>query len=179
MIFALVIGILFPVLNFPFLVPTLAQPASIQDFIPAVLALILDVLVIVGAIMVLRGRVEVGPGPRNAARVGGAVFVAAAALSIVVGLTYEDAVRREGDIRLVTEDTEFQEESLEAGAGSLGVFVENKDQTRHTFTIDELDVDLQIPAAASARVQFDAPPGEYTYYCVPHEGDMEGTLTVE
>lgn len=179
MIFALVIGILFLAMNVPFMTPTLAQPASIQDFLPTALILILDVIVIVGAIMILRSRVEPSLGPRNAVRVSGAVFVAAAALSIVASVTYEDAVHREGDIRVVTQDTEFQDESLQASAGRLGVFVENTDQTRHSFTIDELDVDLQIPAVASARVEFDAQPGEYAYYCVPHEGQMEGTLTVE
>ncbi len=178
-IFALVLGILFLLLNFPFLVPPLAQPASIPDFVPAVLSLILDILVVVSAIMILRGRAEPSPGPRTAVRVAGAVFVVAAALSVVAIVTYDDASPQEGDVRLVTQDTEYQDGSLQADAGSLGVFIENKDQTLHTFTIDKLDVDLAVPAGASARVEFDAQPGEYTYYCVPHEGLMEGTLTVE
>lgn len=41
----------------------------------------------------------------------------------------------------------------------MAVFLENKDQTLHTFTIEELGVDLQIPAGEPARIAFDAEPG--------------------
>lgn len=54
----------------------------------------------------------------------------------------------------------------------------NKDGTLHTFTIDELDVDLASPGGTSARVTFEAEPGTYRFYCVPHEADMNGKLTV-
>jgi plastocyanin len=178
-IFALVLGVVFFGLNAPFLGATLAQPSSAPDFLPAVLVLIFDVLVIVSSIMVLRRRTEPSPGPRTAARVAGVVFALAAVLSIVAAVTFKDAVAEDGDISLVTQDTEFQDESLQGDAGTVAVFVENKDQTLHTFTIDKLDVDLQIPAGASTRVEFDAAPGEYKFYCVPHAGLMEGTLVIK
>ena len=176
---ALVLGIVFLAMNAPFLGATLTQPSSTPDFLPALVVLIFDILAIVAAIMILRHRVEPSSGPRNAARVAGGLFVAAGVGSIAASATYDNAVPQGGDMRVVTQDTEFQDESLEAGAGTVGVFVDNKDQTLHTFTIDELDVNLQVPAGVSARVEFDAEPGEYKFYCVPHAGLMEGTLTIK
>lgn len=41
-----------------------------------------------------------------------------------------------------------------------------------------LGVDLDVPASSMSRISFDAPPGTYTFVCHPHEGAMEGTLTV-
>jgi plastocyanin len=59
------------------------------------------------------------------------------------------------------------------------VFVENQDNVLHTLTIDELGVDLQIPAKSEGRVTFDAKPGTYEFVCIPHEGmGMTGTLEV-
>ena len=61
-----------------------------------------------------------------------------------------------------------------------GVWIDNKDGIRHTFTIEELDVDLEIPALKAKRVEFDAVAGTYTYICtVPGHENMTGTLVVE
>ena len=56
--------------------------------------------------------------------------------------------------------------------------VTNLDGTRHTFTIDELGVDLSVPPNSEGRVTFTAEPGTYRFYCRPHEVDMEGSLVV-
>jgi uncharacterized cupredoxin-like copper-binding protein len=51
----------------------------------------------------------------------------------------------------------------------------------HTFTIDELGVDLNVPMGAERSVTFNAPAGEYRFYCgIPgHETiGMYGILTV-
>jgi len=65
--------------------------------------------------------------------------------------------------------------------GSTGVWVENKDGIRHTLTIEELGVDLDIPALKARRVDFAAAAaGTYTYTCtVPGHENMTGTLVVE
>jgi plastocyanin len=120
----------------------------------------------------------VAPAARSLGWAGVAVFVAASAFSIVSTVTYEDAIEQQGDVAVVTKDIEFQDTSLTASAGRVSVFVDNQDATFHTFTIDELDVDLDIPASKSARVTFQAEPDTYTFYCVPHEADMEGTIEI-
>ncbi|MDQ3963844.1 MAG: cupredoxin domain-containing protein [Actinomycetota bacterium] len=178
-ILLLVAFIAFLALSAPFVIPTLTVPASAGDFILNLGSLIAALVGIVAAIAVIRGRLETAPAARSLAIGSVGLFVLASVASVIATVSYEDAVAQEGDISLVTQDIEFQDESLDTEAGEVAVFVENKDNTLHTFTIDELDVDLDIPAAKSARVSFTAPPGTYEFYCVPHKETMEGTLVVE
>ena len=64
-------------------------------------------------------------------------------------------------------------------SGTIGVWVDNRDGIHHTFTIEDLGVDLEIPALKAKRVQFDAPPGTYEIICtVPGHESMTGALTV-
>ena len=165
-------------LSAPFVIPTLV-PASAGDFILNVGSLLASFVGIWAAIMVVRGRLEPAPAARSLAMGAVGIFVLGAIVSVIATINYDDAVAQEGDVELVTQDIEFKDESLDAEAGEVSVFVDNKDNTLHTFTIDELDVDLDIPAGKSARVTFNADPGTYEFYCVPHKDTMEGTLTVE
>jgi plastocyanin len=165
-------------LSAPFVIPSLAVPASAGDFILNVAALVAAFLGIVAAVALLRGR-EASGAPRALGLAGVGVFVVGAVLSIIATVGYEDATEEQGDVTLVAQDIEFQNTSLTASAGEVSVFVDNRDSTLHTFTIEELDVDLDIPAGKSARITFDAEPGEYRFFCVPHEADMEGTLQVD
>ncbi len=86
-----------------------------------------------------------------------------------------------GDIRLVSEQVKFSDTTLIATAGTVGVYVENRDLFWHTFTVKELDVNLNVPVGGERRVEFDAAPGTYEFICkIPgHEQTgMKGTLTV-
>lgn len=174
----LVAFVAFIALSAPFTIPSLAVPASAGDFILNVGGLLAALAGIVAAIMVLRRAAPSGAA-RSLGLAAVAIFVVATAGSLFAASTYDDAVLQEGDLELVAKDIEFQQTTLEAGGGQVSVFVDNQDATLHTFTIDELDVDLDVPASKSARVTFDAEPGTYEFYCVPHREDMEGTLTVE
>jgi plastocyanin len=164
----------------PFVVPTLAVPASAGDFILNVASLIAAIVGIVAAIAVLRRRdAAASSTPLRVGLAGLAILLLAFVVGIVALVTYKDASPQAGDLELVTEDFEFSEDALQAPGGEVSVFVENKDSTLHTFTIDDLDVDLDVPAGSSARVSFDAEPGTYEFYCVPHEADMNGDLEVQ
>jgi plastocyanin len=178
-ILLLVASLAFLITGAPFMIPTLTVPASAGDFILNLAALLAALAGVVSAIQVVRGQAERVGGARTVGLTGVALFVVGAVVSIFSTFTYDDAVRQEGDVAQVTKDIEFQNKSLEAEAGEISIFVENDDGTLHTFTIDELDVDLDVPASKSARVTFQAEPGTYKFYCVPHKGDMEGTLVVQ
>ena len=166
-------------LSAPFTIPTLTVPASAGDFILNLLGLVAALVGIVAAIAVIRGLVDAAPAARSLATAAAVVFVVAAAFSVYAAATYDSAVAQEGDVELVAKDIEYRQTSLQAEGGEVSVFVDNQDGTLHTFTIEELDVDLDVPASKSARVTFDAEPGEYEFFCRPHEEDMKGTLTVE
>lgn len=75
----------------------------------------------------------------------------------------------------------FSTTELSANAGQVTVVVDNHDVWWHTFTIDELDVDLRIPSSGKRQVSFTAAPGVYRFYCaIPGHTPlgMVGTLTV-
>ncbi|MGH2757553.1 MAG: cupredoxin domain-containing protein [Actinomycetota bacterium] len=167
--------------NGPFLAGTyLPVPASTLEFLLAVFFLPLNILGLIASIMVLRrADTTESDTPRRSGMAVAGLIAVGLVVAVVAAIGYDDAVARPGDVELATEDVEFSPESLEADSGTVAVFIENKDALLHTFTIDELDVDLQIPGGASARVEFDADAGSYNFYCRPHEGDMEGTLEVK
>ena len=178
-ILGLVIAVLLIAMNGPFFVfPAFAQPASTGDFISAAIFLVLCVLAIIAAIAILRRGDRATPAARTSVRVGVSVVLLAIVVAVIGRVTYESDDPEQGDIRLVTENIEFATEQIESDGGTVAVFVENRDQTLHTFTIDDLDVNLQVPANGNERIAFEAPAGEYEFYCVPHESVMKGTLTV-
>ncbi|MDQ3537633.1 MAG: cupredoxin domain-containing protein [Actinomycetota bacterium] len=148
--------------------------------IPGVLTSLslLGVSAAVGAGLARRRRGSAGRGP--------AVVVVAAAVLLALVLAAgaagsgEASSSLDGDLELVTSNLSFSDEQLSADAGEVAVVVRNADLFWHTFTIDELDVDVRVPVTADRHATFDAPPGTYDFYCrVPgHETVMRGTLTV-
>ena len=63
------------------------------------------------------------------------------------------------------------------------VTIDNTDNQLHTFTFEDLDVDLEVEGGETGTVTLNVPDaGEYVFYCtVPghRESGQEGTLTVE
>ncbi len=177
----LIIGfVAFVVLSAPFIIPSLTVPAAAGDFITGWASIVLGIVGLIAAIAALRGGdATPSAAPRTTGRVLAAILILSVVVGVVARVTYDEPARAAEDISLTAADFEFSSESLEADGGEVSVYVTNEDQTIHTFTIDDLDVDLVIPGGTSARVTFDAEPGTYEFYCVPHEEDMEGELTVQ
>ena len=101
---------------------------------------------------------------------------------VVWGASTARAETEAGDIHLVAKNVAFTETEIAATAGEVTVTLENRDLFWHTFTIEELGVDLRVPVGAELPVTFEAPPGEYEFICaIPghSEAGMHGTLTVE
>lgn len=96
------------------------------------------------------------------------------------GVSGPTAPARTG-VELTAADLAFSESALTALPGEVTVLLANEDLFWHTFTIDELGVDLQVPVAAELAVTFDAPPGDYDFYCaIPGhlQAGMTGVLTI-
>ncbi len=104
--------------------------------------------------------------------------MAGAIVSLLAAAAIEGVRAREGDIRVATEDIEFRPAAIRAEGTAVAVHVTNRDSTRHTFTIDELGVDLNLPPNSTQRVTFKAKPGTYRFFCRPHESEMQGDLVV-
>lgn len=77
---------------------------------------------------------------------------------------------------------DFEPSEATVEAGEVTVTMNNEDEQRHTFVIDDpqFELDAQGGGSDSGSVEFE--PGTYTFYCdVPghREAGMEGTLEVE
>ena len=173
----LVVMALMILINVETIIQDIAHPESFWNFaIFGITALTLAVVGLVAAIATLRSRGD-NPAPR-VAYAAGAVIVAAVVVSGIATLGLEDDVSVAGDLRVVAEDAEFSPVAV-SGSGGVGVFIENKDPIRHTFSIDALDLEVEIPGSTDRRVEISAPAGTYEFFCavVGHD-DMKGTITI-
>lgn len=150
--------------------------------IPASLAAISTAgFVAAGAILLRRKNPEAGG---RAAQIVGLAAVAFFVLVVATGFVTgrgPKQVEQPTDLVLQTENMEFSTTELTADSGQVTVVVDNQDVWWHTFTIDALDVDLQVPSSSKRQVTFTAAPGTYTFYCAIPGHDllgMRGTLTV-
>jgi plastocyanin len=165
----------------PFLAEALVRPESLADFIPL---FVLVLSLFVGAVAAIpsfrQGSAPDAPSgsARAIAIVSGALIVAATVVSVVAFAGIESVPARAGDIGLITEDIEFHPSQINGDGPKISVHVANRDDTRHTFTIDELGVDLSVPPNSDQRVSFEAESGTYDFYCRPHAPGMEGVLVV-
>lgn len=69
-------------------------------------------------------------------------------------------------------DFEFDSANYDLAGGST-VLVRNEDPFLHTFTIDDLDIDIALGPNDEALVEIPAQAGDYIVYCVPHTSDPE------
>ena len=88
----------------------------------------------------------------------------------------------EGALEIETADVAYVPDALQSGGGGkVTVAVSNRDLFWHTFTIDELGVDIRAPVGGLRSAAFEAQPGTYAFYCrIPGHASlgMRGTLTV-
>jgi plastocyanin len=92
-------------------------------------------------------------------------------------------VEEENIIRIVASDFKFEPNQVEADAGKLLRLELSSVEGNHSFTIDELNVDVDLKPGTEEVVEISSPKaGEYKYYSknsTDVENKMEGILTVK
>jgi hypothetical protein len=68
-------------------------------------------------------------------------------------------------VAIESRNAAYSTTSLAAPAGQVTVVLTNYDLLWHTFTIDELHVDLEAPLGGTREATFTAAPGSYRFYC--------------
>jgi plastocyanin len=85
-------------------------------------------------------------------------------------------------VEVTSYDSYFEPKDVTIPADTDVTFIlPNKGVTLHNFSIDELDIDVDIEPGATEETVINAPAGEYEYYCnVPghKQAGMVGTLIV-
>jgi hypothetical protein len=173
----------------------LLEPDSFFDFIGGVLVVPGAVIAIVGCVQAIRaGR----RGDLVARREGGEARAIGVIVAVVAGLTVlsgvvtfvgrstADAAQADGEVAL--KDFSFEVGGAEGVAVTGGdtLYVANEDPFHHTFTVEELGIDVSFGPSSQQLIEIPAQPGTYTLYCRPHtsnpddptENDMATTLTV-
>lgn len=157
----------------------------IRLFIPASLSAIsLAGVIAAFVIFVLRRRpASSGAAVRTVALGALALFAVMMLAGFVIGSSRGQTppAARQPDLSLRTENMAFSTTELNGRPSQLTVFVDNRHVWWHTFTIDELKVDLQVPSSGKRSLSFTAAPGTYTFYCaIPGHAalGMKGTFTV-
>jgi plastocyanin len=172
-----IVSVLFIIGDLPFGGPELIHPESFPTFVTEVAQLGAAVLGVVALVAAWRRA-----APKLARRLligAGIVGVVLAVVSAATWVSGADTGAQPGDVALVAQSVEFQPTALTAPAGTVTVHLENRDAVRHTFTVEQLGVDVAAPAGKGRRVTFSAKSGQYAFRCtVPGHDDMKGTLTV-
>lgn len=173
--------------NLSLIIEDLTHPESGLAFFASgagIVGAVVAVVAMLGALLRWNDRAAV-----PVCAVGVLAVVAVFAYAAVETLGVDSDERRAGDVVLVAEDVDYFLEGAEPDREDDAqltveqgdaVFVENKDLYRHTFTVESLGIDEEIPAGVDRRLVIDAEPGEYEFVCEVqgHEDDMKGTLTV-
>jgi plastocyanin len=109
------------------------------------------------------------------------VFIFASLVLVWAMTDAEPQVVPEGALEVQTTNVAFVPNTLRATGGQVTVAVRNRDLFWHTFTIDNLGVDVTAPVGRLRTVTFEARPGTYSFYCrIPGHASlgMRGRLTV-
>ena len=189
-IVAAVFGGLLLILLAPFAPTALGHPQSFFDFSATL-------LMVVGLLMALAGAVAAivqrrAARPRSGANgfdramllavfgLVGLLLLFSAAMS-VAGRTTVAAEAKAGATAVEMRGTQFAPQRLEARPGeTLKLVVTNRDAVAHTFTARELGIDATVLPGSERLIELRAPAsGSYTYFCVPHEYGMRGTLEIK
>lgn len=172
-----VIGALTLFGNAPATIDELSHLDSAPAFILTLLAVVGSVVAIVAGVSTWRSATQ--PPTRRIVFAAAVVFVSLAATSMVVSAATDSDVAQPDDLLVVAERVEFGPNDLSIAASGGGVWIDNKDGIRHTFTIEDEGIDLDIPALKARRVELNLAAGDYDFICtVPGHDNMKGTLTV-
>lgn len=175
---AAVMGLLAIVGNLPATVDELTHPESSPAFILTLLAVTAAIVVMLSGVAAFRGW---SPDSISAVAISAsALFALGVFVSLAISATVESEEAAAGDVQVTAFGVEFDPGEVTVAAGQTGFWVDNRDGIRHTFTIESLGLEIEIPALSSQRAEFDLDEGQYTVVCVvPGHENMAIDLTVE
>lgn len=162
--------------NAPFLIDDLSNPESSPTFILGLLSFLAGLTAISSGIAGWRA---LDPGAVGRVAVGaGSLFVVGAVLSLIAANASDSQPPARGDVELVASGVQWSDDAIEVDA-SGGIWVDNRDGIRHTFTVESEGFEFEIPAFKSRRSDIELEPGTYGFVCaVPGHESMTGTLLV-
>jgi len=166
----------------------LGHPESFSDFVPALMRAVGSVMAFAGTLIAFRqarrGPAALHPGSpkqKRLVKVGAAGLVLLAVASVFLTYTRNADIDAPAGASVVeTFEDDFSPSELSLEPGPHTVLVVNRDSYAHTFSVDELDLDVYVGPRADRLIKFDIPdddPGRHDLYCaVTGHEDMTGTI---
>lgn len=156
----------------------LSHPEAAGLFVLGVLSVSAGLLLSIAGFMLWASRRDRAAWPL--VTIAGGLLVVATSVGLVAAGTVESVEASPGDVPVQTKLLEFGPSEIVVPAGATGIWVENLDPGGHTFSVGGTDIDLEIPANSSQRVDVDLVPGSYSVFCaIPGHESMTATLIVE
>jgi plastocyanin len=82
-------------------------------------------------------------------------------------------------VEITAADFAFDPTTIDAEAGEeITVTLTNEDDTEHSFTIDDPEVETEAEGGESGEVTFTAPDSSVEFYCRYHPDQMTGEVSV-
>ena len=164
--------------NLPGTIDELSHPESAPAFILTLMVSLGAIGTAVSGLAAFRGW---SSGPSKAIAISGVgIFVAGILVATVLASSVESADPLASDVTVTAKGVEFDQARLSVPAGISGFWVDNRDGIRHTFTIEAMGFEIDVPAFSTQRADFDLEAGQYIVSCaVPGHENMRIDLTVE
>lgn len=163
--------------NLPLILDELSHPESAPAFILTLLSVLGAAIALAGGLGMFFGW-SAASGRRLVFGAGLVLAVGAVTSVSIAANTVSDGAQPT-DVEVLTQQVAFEPGDITIGAEGTGVWIDNRDGIRHTFTVPQLGIDLDVPALKSRRIDIDAAPGTYQIFCeVPGHESMTATLTV-
>jgi plastocyanin len=149
--------------NLPGVLDDLSHPSSAVVFMLTLVASSAMAVIAIAGLAVWRK----WPAPRMRM----IAFPWVAVLVIGVGLALFASGRvgsvdaQPGDVEVTTKSLQFDPGGASVPAGRVGIWVDNQDGVRHTFTIPGVG-EIALAAFKAGRAEFDLPAGVYQVICV-------------
>ncbi len=165
--------------NLPFLLDDLANPDSAPTFIAGLLSAVAAVVAVAGGLGAFFQWATAAIRQLAVGAIG--TFVVGAAVSAGISAGTESSVALATDTPVVALGVQWDSDVITVTSGTSGIWIDNQDGIRHTFTVPELGLDLEIPAFTAQRIDIEGvAPGEYEIICsVPGHELMTAILVVE
>jgi cupredoxin-like protein len=183
-------AVVFVLLNAPYLVYPISHPAD-SEFAPSLVMVVATFALGVSGSLAFRDLRDparaTGSRTKFAAALGGAITAGAVLTGFVAGAVGGGASQLVAPptttATLVAEGTKFVTTTYAMSSSDvLGLFIENRDSTTHSFDIDSLNIHVQLPANGTIAVAIKpAQAGALEFYCAigGHKAaGMDGTINI-
>jgi hypothetical protein len=173
-----VFGVVAVLGNAPIIIDELSHPDSAPAFILTLISVTAVAVATLSGVALFRRTSDRLVRPIAVAAIG--VVVTGTVASLAMASADESPAALAGDVQVTAQSVTWAPDTIVVAATDSGLFVENLDGVRHTLTIPELGIDLEIPANSARRIDIDAATGTYQIICtVPGHEAMTATLQIE